>query len=200
MILGEIDDRNVARMQRGFSPLKLARRRVSLDLHRRNVAPRQLNTQVRALYAVPVGNNAASKSGTWATLVVDGRRRMGYTQERLAALVGVDRTTVWRWEKQNRLPDTVELTLLVARHIGIESEVALHAAGHVGPDTPEPEVDPRLNGLDPRDPVVQHILSLDVDEQMRGYMLDRRREILELRRKQDIAEVDIIARRDRGAA
>jgi len=158
-------------------------------LHRRNDARWQQKPQVRAFYAVHVGNRSAAKSGSWATLVVEGRRRAGYTQEKLAALVGVDRTTVWRWEKQNRLPDTVELTLVVARVLGIDQDLALHAAGHVGPDAPEPEVDPRLKGLSPDDPVVRHILSAPVSERMRELMLDRRRQQLAHRDAQDIAEL-----------
>src|SRR5688572_2100644 len=181
-------------MQPGLSGSKAASSRRKGELHRRNAARWQQNVQVRAFYAVHVGNGSAEKSGSWAALVIQGRRSLGYTQEKLAALVGVDRTTVWRWEKQGRVPDTVELTLVVARTLGADADVALHAAGHVGPDTPEPEVDERLAGLDARDPVVRHILELDVDEEMRGYMLDRRRQQVAEQRERDLREIEQIGR------
>lgn len=111
----------------------------------------------------------------------------------------ISRATLFRMINGDTRRVGVDVVRLVAEIVGDDPDAVLkEVAGSVTGEL-EPR-DPRLDGLDPNDPVVVHILSLDVDEEMRGYMLDRRRQILALRREQDMQEVDIIARRERGAA
>lgn len=122
------------------------------------------------------------------------------SQQALADALGVNKSTVWRWENESRAPESLDLAVRLADATRTPRDVAAAAAGFAMRDEAEDDLDPRLVGLDPNDPVVRHIMALEIDEDMRGYMLDRRRQILDLRRQQDLAEVDILARRERGAA
>lgn len=142
---------------------------------------------------------------TWATMVVDGRRRKQLTQQGLADLLGIDRTTVWRWERGGVKPDDPEMVRAVALALGENEDEAHQLAGLALPSSSraEAETDPRLRGLDPADPVVRKIMALDVDEQMRGWMLDRHRQNLERDRQRYLEDLERDAemlRRQRGAA
>lgn len=87
------------------------------------------------------------------------------------------------------------MTLDVARRIALavndKTENAVRAAGALL-DAEDTEGDPRLRGLDQGDPVVQHILALDLgdDEEMRGFMLDRRRQQVAEQRERDLREIE----------
>ncbi len=137
--------------------------------------------------------------GDWQALVKHVRDSTKLKTGVLSARAGVSPETWWRWENKGQRPKDADVVERFARAFGLEVDDAMWAAALLIDDQ-TPEADPRLRGLDHQDPVVIHIMGLDIDEEMRGYMLDRRRQILALRREQDILEVDIIARRERGAA
>ena len=55
------------------------------------------------------------------------RMEKGYTQQQLAKLVCVDRSSITRWEKGNRVPDLILLARL-ADCLGVEPSALLHEA------------------------------------------------------------------------
>lgn len=181
---------SLARRPRGGWVLR--KRHMALSPH---IIPAQ--DASRVVYVVRMRH---SDGDDFATLVRAGRLAARLSQLALAKAVGVSRETVSRWEFGRQKPENAEVVARLADALKEDLGRLMRAAGLAIEIEGAPEPDPRLRGLDPRDPVVLHIMALDIDEQMRGFMLDRRREILDLRRQQDLAEVDIIARRDRGAA
>lgn len=85
---------------------------------------------------------------------------------------------------------TIETVRLVAQIVGDDPDTVLArvAGSLVDEETP----DPRLGGLDPNDEIVREILSReDVTETWRTFALQRRRQILELRRQQDLQALEI---------
>lgn len=120
---------------------------------------------------------------------------------RLAEMAGISPSTISNWKTGKQRPTLDKLTA-IARVLGKpRREVWLQAglvdANDVDGEEPE-EADPRLHGLDPNSPAVRHIMSLEheVDEETLGFMLDRQREIDTLRAQQDIAEIELIRRRE----
>jgi transcriptional regulator with XRE-family HTH domain len=136
--------------------------------------------------------------GDWATLVRNGRIAARLSQQVLADLIGVSRWSILRWEGGTQRPENAEVVARLAEVIRVDFDLLMRAAGLAlaAPGTPG-DPDPRLHGLDPNSPQVRHILSLNVDEDTRTFMLDRQREIDALRAKQDIAELDLMAKRER---
>lgn len=196
---------SVAYMQRGEKVADKETRRAGWVLRRRNVAelPQPANTglQARLIYVVRMRNMPDAKRDDWATYVKRERKAAGMTQQQLADAVNVARETIWRWETGKQKPEVIDTVLAVADALGADRDQALMAADlHPGPAQEVPLPDPRLRGLDPDDPVVQHIMGLDVDEELRGMMLDRRRRILTQRNEQDIQEIDFWAKPRRNAA
>lgn len=171
----------------------LRRRLIALPQH---VSPAQ--DRSRVVYVVRVRN---TESGDWATLVKAGRISVRLSQLALAKAVGVSRETVWRWETGRQKPENAEVVGRLSKVIHQDYDELMRAAGLalVEPET-APEPDARLRGLDPRDPVVVHIMNLNVDEEMRGFMLDRRRQQIAERNEQDIREIEFWANRRSGAA
>lgn len=151
-----------------------------------NVAGQQPHA---GLYALHMRNTA---SGTWATLVREGRERVRprLSQQALAELVGVDRTTIWRWESAGVRPENPEMVIAVAAALGVDQDEAMLAAGLAVAGKDAGDADPRLRGLDPNDPVVRKIMSFDVDDEMRDMMLDRHRHNLELDRQRYLAQLE----------
>lgn len=92
---------------------------------------------------------------------------------------------------------SIDTVHLVADIVGDDRAVALRAAAGVLIGEAE-ERDPRLKGLDPADPVVQKILALDIDDELREMMLDRRREILARRHEDDLKDIEFWANQNRG--
>lgn len=114
---------------------------------------------------------------------------------RLAELAGLSPSTVSNWKNGKQRPTLDKLTA-IAQVLGkprseLWVEAGLVAGADVNADEPE-ERDPRLDGLDQNDPVVQHILALDLgdDEEMRGFMLDRRRQQVAEQRERDLREIE----------
>jgi transcriptional regulator with XRE-family HTH domain len=190
-------------MQRGLLGTRLIRRTKALNMHACTDARQQpcthANNWLHPSYSLHVRNTPKAKTPSWRAFVLEARTLARMSQQALADAMGVNKSTVWRWENEDRGPESVEMALRVADATRSSRELAVAAAGFALPEEDD-ELDPRLRGLDPADPVVRHIMGLDIDEETRGYMLDRRREILALRREQDLRELDIIVRRERGAA
>lgn len=138
-------------------------------------------------------NISEPASGTWATFAAEARRAAGMTQEDFGKAVGVDRTTVWRWEKKGVKPENVDIVLAVAAAGGMDRAAGMRAARLAVDDGPAPASDPRLTGLDPTDPVVRKILAYDVDDEMKMFMLKRHRENLARAREQSLADVEFLA-------
>lgn len=126
--------------------------------------------------------------------------RPGWSIARVARESGglVSRATLFRIMMGETKRVSVDTVRLVAQIAGDDPEEVLAMAA--GSLAELGERDPRLDGLDPSDPVVAHILALDVDEEMRGFMLNRRRQQLAERNEQDIREIEFWANRGRGAA
>lgn len=139
------------------------------------------------LYAVHMRNTSGS---TWATFVKDGRDRAGLSQKALADVLGIERTTVWRWENAGVRPDSPEMVAATADAIHQDRNAAMHAAGLAIPDFAAPEADPRLQGLDASDPIVRRIMGFEIDEEMRAFMLDRHRRNLERDRQRYLEDLD----------
>lgn len=194
----------VARMQRGLVGAPLKRRLNLIRLHPCRDAPQRTcshaTERLHESYASIVRNSPKAPTPTWQAYVLEARRLSGMSQQALADALDVNKSTVWRWENESRTPESLDLAVRVADVTRTPRDIAAAAAGFAMRDNTKKELDPRLIGLDPNDPVVRHIMALDVDEELRSYMLDRRRQILAMRREQDLQEVDIIVRRERGAA
>lgn len=138
-------------------------------------------------YLEDVDEPEAGQGGTseWAKYIRSISKRPDWSVARLARESQTARSTLFRWLKDGGERVTIEKVRQIAHAAGDDVEIALKAAGNLLQREP----------LDPNDPVVKHILALDIDAEMREMMLDRRREILALRQEQDIREADIIARR-----
>lgn len=154
----------------------------------RNAGPGETS---RVVYVVRMRHISGGQGDDWATFVRRERRRAELTQQQLADAVGTSRETVIRWEKGIHKPENLETVLKVAAALRADRDLALAAADlYAGEPPPLPELDPRLEGLDPNDPLVVHIMELEVDEEMRGYMLDRRRQQIAEQRERDLRELE----------
>ena len=191
-------------MQRGLVGAPLKRKLNLIKLHTCIDAGghtcSHATVRLHGSYPEPMRNAPKTPTPTWRAFVLEARTLARMSQQALADALGVNKSTVWRWENENRAPESLELAIRLADATRSSREVAAAAAGFAMPDDSEEAPDPRLRGLDPKDPVVIHIVNLDIDEEMRRFMLDYHRQKLALRREQDILEVDIMARRERGAA
>lgn len=187
-------------MQRTLGVPRLLRRIRAIDAVRDEAARQQpcnhAANRLHPFYPLHMRNAPKPKVPTWAEYVLQARTNAKLSQRALAAKLGVDRVTVWRWENENRRPESAELAVKVADVTHTVRELALAAAGLGMPDDPADEHGLALRGLDPGDPVVQNILSLDISNEERDVMLKRRAEIVALRLAQDLRELELMARRD----
>lgn len=120
-------------------------------------------------------NTSAAKSGDWATFSLTARKAARLSQRALAQAIGVARETIWRWETDKQRPENVETVRRFAEATGVDLTEALRAARLHAGSGDEPPMDPRLRGLDPADPVVTKIMSVDIPETLRDRMLNRYR-------------------------
>lgn len=166
----------------------LRKRYGALALH---VSPGQ--DQSRLVYVVRVRN---TDSGDWATLVKTGRIAARMSQQALADAIDVSRSTVVRWERNIQKPENPEVVGRLAKVIREDHDRLMRAAGLALAGEAGPEPDPRLRGLDPNHPTVRRIMSLNVTEETRTWMLDRQRQLEAARVQQDIADLELLAQRD----
>lgn len=130
------------------------------------------------------------KRGDWQEYVRRIRETTKLKPGKLAELAGVSPETWWRWENRGQKPKDVQVAYRVAVGFQLDLREVLWAAGlAVDEPSAEPERDPRLDGLDPDDPVARHILGLDVDNEMKQLMLNRHRDNLERDRQRYIEQV-----------
>lgn len=134
-------------------------------------------------------NAPKAPTPTWQAYVLEARRLAGLSQQALADILNVNKSTVWRWENESRAPESLDLAIRVADATRTPRETAAAAGGFAMRDDDDAEPDPRLVGLDPNDDVVRLIMSLSVDEGLRSRMLNRRRQVLADRARADIEEV-----------
>ena len=108
----------------------LRKRRLDLGLLQREVADRlgvdpstvtnwELNRTSPALRLLPrlfqfLGYMPCPAGQSWADRLRNSRRSLGLSQERLAGVLGVDESTVARWERGSRRPGAVLLERLEA--------------------------------------------------------------------------------------
>lgn len=121
------------------------------------------------------------------------QERPGWSIARVARESGgrVSKATLFRlMAGENKKGATIEIVRLVAEIVGDDPDTVLaRVAGSLVDDD---EHDPRLEGLDRSDEVVREIMSREgVDEVWRTFALERRRQILELRRQQDLQALEI---------
>jgi transcriptional regulator with XRE-family HTH domain len=116
----------------------------------------------------------------------------------LAELAGLSPSTISYWKSGKQRPTMERLAAIAEVLRKPRRELWLEAGLIDAEDLGEgvPVVDPRLHGLNPDDEVVRHIMSLDIDETRRERMLNRQRQIVALRVRQDIEEIDLMLRDD----
>lgn len=89
----------------------------------------------------------------WARYARAARKHAGLTTPDLADALGVNRSTPWRWEAGQNVPESVPLVARFAEVTGVNSHEALTAAGlHADPrpavELPEPAPHPLARQLD----------------------------------------------------
>lgn len=141
--------------------------------------------------------------GDWAAYIRATREsNPGLGTKQLAERAGVARATWWRWENGSQRPEKAEVAQRFAEGFDVPADEVMWAAGLAIEDTGGNDAarpDPLLAGLglSPDDPIVQHILGLDISDQRKEWMLNRRRKILEDRRRADLEEVQFLAEVER---
>lgn len=145
------------------------------------------------IYACPVVGTvkADGQPSDWALYVRHAVDVCGSVTE-LRRRSGVGRTSLYRYLKDDGTRVTLDVARRIALAISDKPDSAIRAAGSLL-EQEEASDDPRLHGLDPSDPIVVHILSLDISDQRKEWMLNRRRKILEDRRRADLEEVQFLA-------
>jgi transcriptional regulator with XRE-family HTH domain len=147
----------------------------------------QRRSGVRYLGPMVGTQRTARGNSEWAKYVRNAVMECQANVSLLRQRSGVSRSSIYRWLADDGTRVTIDSARKIARAIGDDPSNAIRAAGALldrGNDG--------LGGLDPNDPVVAHILNLEVDEEMREMMLDRYRENLEHDRQRYIEQ----ARRD----
>lgn len=129
--------------------------------------------------------------GDWAAIVAHVRQETGLKTGPLSDKAGVSPETWWRWEKRGQKPKEADVVERFAKGFDLETDDAMWAAGLLIED-PAQGIDPRLAGLDPNDKVVQTILALDVSDERKARMLNRRRQILADRERADLEEIEFL--------
>lgn len=182
-------------LERAERPETATRYRDVADLRRPDVYP----SWSRDVYSCNVTPREGNEDGLneWARYLKGIQARPGWSVARLARSSGIHRSTLFRWIGGEVDKISANSARRIAEAVGDDPAIALKAAG----DMLDGDTD-ALGGLDPNDPVVQKIYSLDVDEEMRGFMLDRHRENLEIQRRRWMEDIDrtIGDTRRRGAA
>lgn len=117
-------------------------------------------------------------SDTWSAYVKTLRERAGLSQAALGEAIGLNRSTVWRWETGKSRPDDIDVIARVAHAVRSTTQEAMAAAGLAAPTDREPD-----------DPELQLILEADVSQEVRKMMIQR---LEELRRRDRERRMDEI--------
>lgn len=146
-----------------------------------------------APYPVRVRNTSDENRGTWATFAKAARTGARMSQSELARQLGVERTTVWRWETGKQKPESADMVAAFARILDIEVDEALAAAGLrpgvTAPKEPtrEPDEEIELVRTDPRldDDMRRRIIALIVERRQRdkAAALEETRRLIDLFRR-----------------
>ncbi len=153
-------------------------------------------TPHHGLYPLRVRNDGSDRRQTWAEYVAKLRKATRLSRPKFAERLGVDPTTVWRWEVKGQRPESSEVPELIALTFGLDVDDVLTAAGlkPSGDRAPEPP--------QPPDEEVELILAQKVDEDTKQAMLERLFQLRERDKQRRIEEIQFLveqARRARGA-
>lgn len=133
-----------------------------------------------------VRNTTGPGRGGWATYAKAAREGALVSQSELARRLGVNRTTIFRWEDGRARPDSPEAVRAFAEILGLDLDEALAAAGFK-PGTTAPAEPTRE-----RDEEVELILAAPVDDRMKQRMLERLFELRERDKQRRIEEIRFI--------
>lgn len=134
-----------------------ARRRVALR-KRRDAGPqpsRPATTRGHVSYRVRM-RNASELPATWAQYVTQLRQAAGMSRPALAVRLGVDPTTVWRWETGRQRPESPDAPEMLAELFHLDLDEVLQAAGL------KPSAAPPVEPTRERDEELEEILMSDM--------------------------------------
>lgn len=131
---------------------------------------------------------------SWATYVSALRQATGISRAEMARRLGVDPTTVWRWETGRQKPESPAVPQAMAGLFHLDLDEALAAAGL------KPDVEPPKEPTRERDEEMELILSAPVDERTKKQMIDRLLMLREQDRRRRIDEIEFWIRRGRESA
>lgn len=193
----------VAPMQRGQSANTLQRKALWRFVHDGNSAAMQSPSHGRVIYVVHVRNDEAGVE-SWATIVQLAMDGMGLDENGLAAAIGTNRTTVWRWLHRGKRPANVPTVQRFAAATGVDLNRCLRAAGFA-PVAEAVDEDPfayvREMGLDPNNAVVRKILGIPgISEDMRMALLRRERELQIMDERRRLQDLDWVIDQDKRRA
>lgn len=117
--------------------------------HGEDVPRQRRDIDLTVIYGDHMGDIEDSAGSRFATLIKDGRRRAGLTQEELADVSGVGRTTIIRWESGNTDRPVAEQVRKVVAALGIDPREVPIALGLITREEAElPPPEPRPEMLD----------------------------------------------------
>ena len=137
-------------------------------------------------YRVHVRNTSGEQRGTWATFAKAARTGARLSQSELARRLGVDRTTIFRWESGRARPESADMVRAFADVLDIDLEEALAAAG-LRPGVEAPKEPTRE-----RDEEMELILTADVDDRLKQIMIERLLELRERDKQRRIEDLKFI--------
>lgn len=103
--------------------------------------------------------------GSWASYARAARLAARLSQVELARRIGVDRTSIGRWESGRYKPDRADQVVAFARATGVPVEEALAAAGF------RPHLEPPATPTTSADPELQAILDAPVPARVKQRMI-----------------------------
>lgn len=140
-------------------------------------------------YRVRVRNTQPDSRGAWGAYVAALRSATGMSRAELARRLGVDPTTVWRWETSGSRPESAEVPEAIAALFKLDPDEVLAAAGLKGaaarPIEPtvdrDEELELILNSGLPQSAKVELIADLERERtQDRERRMDRMRRMIGL--------------------